>query len=306
MARRKTRTSTGLKNPKSKVSVTITSESKKNLDKIVAEIGLSKSAFFEKVLSGSIAFSSQKSEQLVTFQAEEQEDSTQKSSLEVIVSQNPQESQENKSEGNQGEIIAEQESTIASLKEQITKLETDLENKHQQEKQLQKQVQEQQTTIDVQEADLEKRNQKQQEIETKINEQTSQISHLTEELEKAQEDQYIALANESTKLISEKDDLLQQRNQQINQLEQDIINKQKATDSLTQDTANLQAKIDQQKHLIQQLQQQLTTQQISTNVLPQINSNLSVNDSELTTLRETVTYLQKRINSRANKPLRRN
>lgn len=62
MARRKTKATTGLSNPKSKVNLTITPEAKSALDVITKEMGLTRSALFEGLLNGSISLSSQNSE----------------------------------------------------------------------------------------------------------------------------------------------------------------------------------------------------------------------------------------------------
>ncbi len=69
MVRRKTKISTGLKSPKAKVNITISPESKSVLEKIVSEIAMTKSSFFEGILNGSICLSSQNAQKLVSFES---------------------------------------------------------------------------------------------------------------------------------------------------------------------------------------------------------------------------------------------
>lgn len=62
MVRKKAKTTTGLTNPKSKVNLTITPEAKNAMDAITKEMGLTRSALFEGLLSGSISLSNHTSE----------------------------------------------------------------------------------------------------------------------------------------------------------------------------------------------------------------------------------------------------
>lgn len=66
MARRKTRTGTGLSNPKSKVNISLTPEANDTLIALAKETGLTKSKVFENILVGTIAINSQTAEKQVT------------------------------------------------------------------------------------------------------------------------------------------------------------------------------------------------------------------------------------------------
>ncbi|BAQ61479.1 exonuclease sbcC [Geminocystis sp. NIES-3708] len=65
MARRKTGTTTGLMTVKSKVNLSLTSKATETLEIISKQTGLSKSALFENILSGTISISSHTANQVV-------------------------------------------------------------------------------------------------------------------------------------------------------------------------------------------------------------------------------------------------
>ena len=267
MARRKTKTSAGLRSPKSKVNITITPESKATLETIAGEMGLSKSAFFEGILNGSISLSSQKSEQLVTLQAKEGENSeADKALLEVSVgADTPGES------SSETTATAKDDETISKLEEKIAKLENDLKQSSESQKDAESKLKKEKSTI----AKLEKENTKlkteldktskvEQSNNSQAEEQASVIANLKKENGQLQNN--LEKSHQQAKEFQSK---FEEQKNQINHLIKELEDSKQAPESqptnadTTPEVVNnkqddLIEKLNQE---ISQLEQMLATQQ---------------------------------------------
>lgn len=186
MARRKTKTSTGLQNLKAKVNVTISPESKSTLEKITSEMGLSKSALFEGILDGSICLSSQNAQQVIHLSS-----SSEKQALDVSISD------EVKSETS----VATDTGELQAQTEKISALE--------------KQLQEQ-------ESEISQTNNLNKSLQEQLDAQLAIVSNLKSKLEGTSSAEHSAEHQELIDLINHKEEKIKQLNQEINRLKAEV------------------------------------------------------------------------------------
>lgn len=266
MARRKTKTSTGLQNHKAKVNITISPESKSTLDKIASEIGLSRSAFFEGILNGSISLSSQHAHQLVNLKSstDSSETNTANAHLEVNII-NDLNGQEN-----------------APATEKISALENELNKKE--------------NTL----TETDKINKSLQE---KFDNQLSIIASLKAKLEEAKTVKKSTDKNKKIQeLLNSKDETIKQLNKDISRFKKELTKNKNQDKSLSNKSADLQEQVNLKNKLIEELKQQITSQQQQIQVLqtkanPVIVTNQTNLDLEHLNRqqKDTIIRLEKRI-----------
>ncbi|WP_324281964.1 hypothetical protein VKI22_14470 [Cyanobacterium aponinum UTEX 3221] len=228
MARRKTKATTGLSNPKSKVNLTITPEAKSALDVITKEMGLTRSALFEGLLNGSISLSSQNSEKNIDISFNED-----KSDGETISQINILE----------GENVDNQEEKMDSISE-------DLEDyKHK---------------ISVLEKEIKAQEEKNNSLEQELVKKSSEIQSLREQVknlstvEKAENNHnFEAKVTELKKIIDEKNSAIASLEEKISHLEQEVKKSKESDDlSVQQDLVEqLKSQIESKNRQIHDLEQ---------------------------------------------------
>ena len=277
MARRKTKTTTGLQNHKAKVNITITPESKSTLDKIASDIGLSRSAFFEGMLNGSISLSSQQAQQLVSLKSSTGSSETKiaHAPLEVNIINDLNEQDNDSSTEKKQEQIEVQQEKISALENEINKkentlVETDKINKY---------------------------------LQEKFDSQISMIASLKAKLEEAKTVKKSTDKNKKLQdLLNSKDETIKQLNQDISRLKKEITNDKNQDTSLSNESADLQEQVNLKNKLIEELKQQITSQQqqiqlLQTKANPVIVTNQTNPDLEHLNRqqKDTITRLEKRI-----------
>ena len=266
MARRKTKTSTGLQNHKAKVNITISPESKSTLDKIASEIGLSRSAFFEGILNGSISLSSQHAHQLVNLKSstDSSETNTANAHLEVNII--------NDLNGQENAPATEKISALENElnKKENTLTETDKINKY---------------------------------LQEKFDNQLSIIASLKAKLEEAKTLKETTDKNKKLQdLLNSKDETIKQLNKDISRFKKELTKNKNQDKSLRNKSADLQEQVNLKTKLIEELKQQITSQQQQIQVLqtkanPVIVTNQTNLDLEHLNRqqKDTIIRLEKRI-----------
>lgn len=222
MTRRKTKTSTGLQTTQTKINVTISPESKSTLDKIIDEIGLSRSAFVEGILNGSISLSSQTATQIVNLSSASED-----KGLEVHVSDEVEEVKPTVSASADNEELKVQKERILALEKQIKE----------------------------QEKEISKSNDLNKSLQQKLDDQQASVANLKNELDLAKTTSKTSDNHkELTNLINQKEETIKQLNQEINRLKDDIYQTKQKDVVITQSSHDLEHLNKRQKETIAYLE----------------------------------------------------
>ncbi|MBF2056486.1 MAG: hypothetical protein IGQ45_04490 [Cyanobacterium sp. T60_A2020_053] len=292
MARKKTKTSTGLSNPKSKVNVTLTEEANNTLNAIAKGLGMSKSGLFEQILVGDIAIFGKNAEKQVSLIDNPNEegsffDGVQDFNGDNLVSSSPtNDNQEYLTKiQNLEEIINSQRDTVAEKLKINHNLQEELETKNILIKSLQDDLlkidNEQKSVVDVKEFndlhnellslkneltakenqlsslhnDLENNNQKLSSLQdnfSSLNIQLTEKGNQINVLQKELETQQNLVTQQENKIKELSDNSALHLNK-VNKLQQQLIEKEEQINVLEKEVENQQQLIIQRENKIKEL-----------------------------------------------------
>lgn len=273
MTRRKTKTSAGLSNPKSKVNITLTAEANNTLNAIAKELGVTKSGLLEQILVGDIAMVGKSAEKQVSLIDDINEQGSFFDGVEIFsrdnltssVSSNDNQEYLGKIQ-NLEETINSQRDTVAEKLKINHALQEELETKNILIKSLQDDL------LKIQKA------QKSTVNDEEVNNLRQQLSSLKNELT-AEKNQLSSLnkelANNQQKLSSLQDN--------ISSLNQQLTEKEKQVNDLQKDLAN-------QQNLVVQKE----------NALKELHSKSALHREESSNLQQQLMEKEKQINNLKN------
>ncbi len=255
MARRTTKTSKGLSNPKAKVNLSITLQSKSALEKIINEVELTKSDFFEGILDGSISLANEDAKKLVNLKFDDTSSETKDDlnlTVEVVdeLNKEPKDSDSNL----QNNQISAQEETISTLEKKIEQIENNLQEKDQENYSLQVKLAEVSLISESFKKDL-----------AQAKDKTEKTSQQIIDLEKSSDEKQITIDN---------------LNQEINRLKEDATNWQNEETSSANQSAKFTQEMEKKDNLIAQLKQQNQSQNEQIRQLQTRANQITVNHNQ--------------------------